>query len=150
MYDLVTYFGDLGGLFQFLNYFIIFFISRYQEKMTGLVQVQNNFRVLNPNRKALNLAQQNATNGGVPSLSFRNQLFKKLQIRPLLSLKLVYWPCCGCCSTRKERLLHDIIQKGSDKLDKALDIRSILNLQRVFSTLLRLEYSSTTRKLMYL
>ena len=137
----------MGGLNQFFAIFIIFFITRYQEKMTGLVQVQNNFRVLNPKKKKLNLVQY-ASQNSVPELSLRNQVFKKLQISPCLSLKLVYWPYCRCFSTRKERLFHDIVVLGSNKLDKALDVKSIFNLQRVISTLLRLEYTPSTRKLM--
>ena len=115
--------------------------------MTSLVQVQNNFRVFNPNMKKLNLVQYTSQNS-VPDLSLRNKLFKKLQITPCLSLKLVYWPYCGCFTSRKERLLHDMVVLGSNKLDKALDVKSIFNLQRVFSTLLRLEYAPSTRKLM--
>ena len=49
--------------------------------------------------------------------------------------------------SRKDKLTNRIVNSGNARLEKLLDIRSIVNLSRIVDTLLRLNYSRTARRL---
>jgi len=150
VYDCVTLFGDLGGLNQFIFTVMTFIIGRYQTRMAVFYQVKDFFRTFTPTSKANALIRQSQNHEGLPSLPLRTKLFSKLELGLMSRLKMLYWPLSKCLMTKREKYTMRMVMSGESKLNKALDIRTIINLERAFTTLMHLEYQKSTRKLIKL
>ena len=83
-------------------------------------------------------------------MAMRSSVYSSVKQTFLLKLKLIYWPVCQCFATKKDRRLEKIITKGESKLETFLDTRTIIRMSRMFSTVLRLEYTPQIRKLLAL
>ena len=140
-------FGDLGGLYECLSTLAIYIVGRYQSKSFSLQHVSQHFKQQKPGRKSFSKIQQLALS---PSLALRTSVFSAIEQTFFQRLKLIYWPFCQCFASKKDRRLEKIIAKGESKLETYLDTRTIIRISRMFSTVLRLEYSPQVRKLLAL
>ena len=112
-------FGDLGGLYEFFATLLVTLIGTYQAKVFVLSQVQSLFRAA----KRKNLSQ---ISGEPLPLSHRHKVFKSTKTDQCLKLKIVYWLFCRCFVSKKEKRLIKQIEVGGAKIEKALDIRTLI------------------------
>lgn len=54
------------------------------------------------------------------------KLFKRFEISTCHKIKLFFMMNYSCCLSKKERHIKKLIEKGEDKLTKALDIQTII------------------------
>ena len=75
-------------------------------------------------------------------------MFSKLKWNFLASIKFIYWPSCKCCANKRGRNRRKVFESGDKKLLKALDTSKLIDQQRIFKVLLRLNYDRLTRFLL--
>ena len=139
-------FGDLGGLYEFLATIVATLVSGYQVRAYSFDLIKSFFRVAGLKRQS-NLTE----NQSMPlQLPMRQKLFQMTKFSMWLRLKLTYWSICFCCASTKEKKVRKIIQAGENKIERAFNVRTLIHLERTFSTILRLSYSKSARKLLQL
>ena len=75
-------------------------------------------------------------------------MFTSTRADQCFKLKLVYWLCNFCITSKREKRLAMQIEAGERKIEKALDIKTLIKHQRAFYSVLRLEYGPKIRKLL--
>mmetsp|Transcript_31996 Transcript_31996/g.37627 ORF Transcript_31996/g.37627 Transcript_31996/m.37627 type:complete len:166 (-) Transcript_31996:269-766(-) len=91
---------------------------------------------------------QLSAQGMALDLNMKRRIFKPIKLSLTQRLQLVYWSLFSCLAGRRTRNLEKVISKGEQKLEKALDLATIIKLSRLLTTHLRLEYSPRARKLL--
>ena len=65
-------------------------------------------------------------------------------------LKLTYWPLFLCFADRRDKKVKKMVDKGEEKLTKALNARTLIRMEQAFATVLRLEYGKAARQMLQL
>ena len=139
--SLPTLFGNLGGLYEFLASAIMLLIGSFQISAFQVDRVREHFRIPISATRNLDLSQ------GLPSLGLRDKMFSKVKESLSQQLRLSFWSCVKCVASKRERQRKALLEAGEAKLERALDTRALIQLQRAFRSLLRLQHSQATRTL---
>ena len=143
-------FGDLGGLYGALATISLLLISRYQRGTFSLHHIESQYRLPPKSREFNKLFNALRGVNFQNNLTLRPRVFKEINLGLLEKLGYIYWPCCRCLATHKAREKNKIIFYGRDQIQKQLDTKRLIRMQRAFSQLLYHSYSEASRKLLHL
>ena len=80
----------------------------------------------------------------------RQKLFNSTKLSLWSIIRLAYWPICSCFASKQVKKEKSINDTGEAKLQKALNTRTLIKLERSFATMQRLEYGKSARQMLYL
>ena len=140
-------FGSVVGLQSFVIFFAGLLLEPYTDTMKSLSQVSLLYRKTKLDNKLIDESKAQDLSSNI---TLRPQVFVKLSLTFFQRFRQIFLRCCFCIALERDRKIKRFVDKGQDKLSKALDIRKIVYQQRYLNTLLRLEFRHVARSLMRL
>ena len=131
----MTLFGDIGGFSSFFFVLLGLFVGSMPGTLLNMSTTASLFRA--------NLSADETSQKGI----FWFDSTRKLEFKKVFKLKQILGWLLTCFRKEHEKRLERILRKGSDKIEKMLDIRTIIKHQRALETLKRLLVPKQTRKL---